>query len=844
MMKTERTWEEQLQRQEELEDVGAERGRERFLKALRKAEEKGRPSNVGGAHSLLLKSLQRVEEGLRYWAKESKKRRGTKPTALKWLTALEPEVIAYLTMKVLLDRVQVQQSVYSVSMAIAQSIEDELVYRELRRVKPALFQYLLSTKFLTQHYKHNQKILKGVTRSNAVEVAHLRMPKKDKVHVGAKCIDLACAVTGLFKVELVTTNPGGGFRGRTKRHQWQILAEPATLEWIARKNEVLEYMTPLAMPMVVPPLPWGPKGQKGGYRFGLKDKYEMVRGASPQQQKVIEHQDMPTVYKAVNFVQSTAWTVNDFIADVVQQIAEQGGGIAGIPVLEPEPMPAKPPDIDTNREARRKWRDLAFATKTRNVLRTNDALKFHRLWREVSLLKDEPTLFFPYNLDFRGRMYPIASHLSPQGDDLSKGLLLFAEGKPLGEKGLEAMCVFGANCMDTDPDTGQKLTRESLLYRMAWAESQKDNILRCAERPLDMAHWWTKADKPFQFLAFCHEYYKAYNNPEGELNYVCGLPIYIDGSCNGLQHFSAMFRDEIGGSAVNLLPSQTPEDVYQRVAEAVIRLCRNVPSADAEYQLARRWLASGLLTRKLCKRPTMTFVYGSKVYGFQDQILEYLSVDERDSWDKTKEHFTIGNTVQMLQAARFLSRIIWEALQETAVKAFEGMEWFQEAAREVCTVGKSGVRWTVPLTNFPVKQEYSVNRKSVVRTILAGKVVKPVIYMPTARPLTKKQQNAVSPNIIHSLDAAALMLTVNMAMQDGVTAFSGIHDSYGTVPADMPLVAVRTRQAFTCLYESVDVPKEFHRMFSQQVPTGTIAAPPSKGSLKLDKVLDSPYFFA
>ena len=838
-----RTWEEQLQRQEELEDVGASRGRDRFLKALRKAESKGRPSNVGGAHSLLLKSLEKMEQGLVFWVKQSTKRRGSKPTALKWLSLLEPEVVSYLTMKVLLDGMHQPRSVYVVSRDIAQALEDELVYRELRAKKPALFEYLLSVKFLTQHYRHNRRMLKGAVRSNAVDVAHYRIPKKDKMHVGIKCIDLAIAVTGLFRVELVSIGNAPRYRARNwQKNQWQIIAEPETLAWVAKKNEVLEWMTPLTMPMVVPPLPWGPKGQKGGYRFGLRDKFDLVRGTSSQQQVVIENAEMPTVYNAINTVQSTAWQVNPFIWDVMQQIAEAGGGLAGIPKLEPEPMPAKPQDIETNREARKVWREAAYATKTRNVIQTNDAMKFHRLWREVEQVREEPTLFFPYNLDFRGRMYPIATHLSPQGDDLSKGLLLFAEGKPLEKHGYKALCVHGANCMDTDPETGEKLSRLSLTQRHRWVELHAEQILQCGENPLHTAAWWGAADKPFQFLAFCNEFYNA--TMQGYEQYVCGLPVYIDGSCNGLQHFSAMFRDEVGGQAVNLLPGDVPEDVYQRVSDATIRLLRSIPDTDPEYLLARRWLSSGLLTRKLCKRPTMTFVYGSKVYGFQDQILEYLSIDQRDSWEKTKLHFTVEGTAQMLQAARLLSRIIWEALQETAVKAFEGMEWLQGAAKEVCMTAKAGVKWTVPATNFPVKQEYSVSKKSVIRTILAGRIIKPVIYNPTARPMTKKQQNAVSPNVIHSLDAAALMLTVEAAMQEGVTAFSGIHDSYGTVPADVATVSRLARSSFVSLYGQQDVVGDLYRQFMQQAPEGDIPPPPENGELELDQIEDSLYFFS
>jgi DNA-directed RNA polymerase len=64
---------------------------------------------------------------------------------------------------------------------------------------------------------------------------------------------------------------------------------------------------------------------------------------------------------------------------------------------------------------------------------------------------------------------------------------------------------------------------------------------------------------------------------------VSGLPVAQDGSCNGLQHFSALLRDEIGGKAVNLIPGDVPEDVYQRIADKVL--------SKLEERCAYSWFA-------------------------------------------------------------------------------------------------------------------------------------------------------------------------------------------------------------------------------------------------------------
>jgi hypothetical protein len=62
--------------------------------------------------------------------------------------------------------------------------------------------------------------------------------------------------------------------------------------------------------------------------------------------------------------------------------------------------------------------------------------------------------------------------------------------------------------------------------------------------------------------------------------------------------------------------------------------------------------------------------------------------------------------------------------------------------------------------------------------VLAGKITRPSSYTPRHRPDRVKQANAVAPNFVHSLDAAALMMTVALASREGVDNFGMVHDSY------------------------------------------------------------------
>jgi Autographiviridae RNA polymerase len=178
------------------------------------------------------------------------------------------------------------------------------------------------------------------------------------------------------------------------------------------------------------------------------------------------------------------------------------------------------------------------------------------------------------------------------------------------------------------------------------------------------------------------------------------------------------------------------------------------------------------------------------------------------------------------------------------VAAFDGMAWMQRAVRGVVVQNKP-VEWVVPSTGFPVRQEYFEMNRRQIKTLLAGSVVQPSVYDATDRVNRIKQANAIAPNFVHSLDAAALMLTVVDAAAEGIEQFSMIHDSYGTVPSDCDLLARCCRQSFAKLYMQHDVIADLYsQLAAQYTDPMQCPEPPVKGDLDVSRVLASEYFFA
>lgn len=98
------------------------------------------------------------------------------------------------------------------------------------------------------------------------------------------------------------------------------------------------------------------------------------------------------------------------------------------------------------------FRDKLKLLKEHQKNRENHALRCEFLLRLsiAQSFKNTTNLYFPHNLDFRGRVYPIPPHLNHMGADINRGLLEFAEGKALGKDGLFWLKVHVANKIGKD----------------------------------------------------------------------------------------------------------------------------------------------------------------------------------------------------------------------------------------------------------------------------------------------------------------------------------------------------------------------------------------------------------
>ncbi|KAG2706866.1 hypothetical protein I3843_05G110000 [Carya illinoinensis] len=249
------------------------------------------------------------------------------------------------------------------------------------------------------------------------------------------------------------------------------------------------------MPMLVPPLRW--RGyDRGAYLF--LPSYVMRTHGAKQQREAVKRAPMNQLepaFEALDTLGNTKWRVNKRILSVVDRIWASGGGLADLVDREDVPLPEEP---DTEDEAEiRKWKWKVKAAKKVNSERHSQRCDIELKLAVARKMKDEEGFYYPHNLDFRGRAYPMHPYLNHLGSDICRGILEFAEGRPLGKSGLRWLKIHLANLYAGGVD---KLSYEG---RAEFTENHLDDIFDSADRPLEGRRWWLSAEDPFQCLAAC-----------------------------------------------------------------------------------------------------------------------------------------------------------------------------------------------------------------------------------------------------------------------------------------------------------------------------------------------------
>ncbi|EGV61505.1 DNA-directed RNA polymerase [Yamadazyma tenuis] len=535
----------------------------------------------------------------------------------------------------------------------------------------------------------------------------------------------------------------------------------------------------LFLPMLVPPKKWV-SPDEGGYLNNIKSIISNLN--EPAYLLYLKRANtsgqLDFLYRNLSYMGSVPWCLDQDMLKVFNTAMEKEGGILGIP-----------PKIDLITKL-----DKSRYSKLMYERQKSKRVKYNLIMKIANAFKDN-IMYLPHNVDFRGRVYPMVSVLSYQDEDVTRSLLQFWDPHPLGSNGLNWLKYQLAGLYGKD-----KLPMED---RIEFVDANYNFVLSSARDPMQNK-WWMEADSPWQVLRLCKEFLKISEFSGDISEYKSRVPIHQDGSCNGLQHYAALSQDSGGGKAVNLIPSETRQDIYNEVLETILTKVEDTPIDS---------IIGKIITRKVIKRPIMTKVYGVTPHGVIEQLQEeLLSHDLSKKLNKQELEFYNSNRREIVIR---IARMIALSLSNVFKNLIVVEDWlYKNTYRVMNTIRLEEVKhkhmdlvkfqnfkpmmWT-SMSGFPIIQLYNKKSTKTLSTRLQTFSVSK--FDDEGKINITKQLNAVSPNFIHSLDALHLLLTCAKCEEQGIP-FVAVHDSFWTSTEHTDKLAIILRQSFIDLHSS------------------------------------------
>jgi len=752
----------------------------RLSTRTRRAEDKSYASSTVYGQAILRKNVGRVAKRLKDRLQFLRKGTGSvdAATVYKHLKETDLNVVALITMKVCLDVLgkESRPQLAELTIPIGRAIETEL----------KLNYYHSSDKDLYKQIEANFHSSTGTRQKNTVfqirfnreGIEWLKWSQGTAHKIGSWCLNGLGEETGWIHKETVTV-------GRRKHRTVMRYSQ----EFLGLKGAILsqaEHLAFCAWPMVCPPCLWT-NDERGGYLT------EQIRQSSPM---VRTKGSLGGVKQGIipidmlNNLGTVAYRLNNPVLSVANWCFDNYRTIGKFRRETVRPLPIKPDgeptkeELKTYKRARREVEDYNAQLEQKNY-RTTEAMYV------ANKYADEERFWIPWSFDYRSRIYPQVTSMSPQGTDFDKSLLYFYEEGPINAYWLAFQVA-----------TTYGLDKATMKERIDWVKDNTDLITRVAKDPISNMSDWSETSEPWCFLASCFEYYACCI---GQTKNTSGLPCGIDATQSGIQHLSALTLDAESAAKVNVLPTSAPVDGYKTVAEASLKYIE-----DKEVH--------PFIDRKVSKRCTMCLPYGLT----RDSARSYI----RDALKETELDLSVPGRLTEITKA-----IYEKAIPEIFPGPVAVMKWLQSSAKKIMET-QEYIQWTTP-SGFIVQQDLRVSESTRIRTRLMGSIVDCQVGQGWGNKDVKHHVSALAPNVIHALDAALIQLT--FVCWD--KPFTVIHDCVLARSCDMDQLSRDIRLQFAEMY-SENVLKDWADEVGVEIPQSLI-----KHTLDIEQVNDSLYFF-
>lgn len=544
----------------------------------------------------------------------------------------------------------------------------------------------------------------------------------------------------------------------------------------------------------------------------------------------LEKADLSKVYGALNALQQVPWHINKRMFSLVTEIKNIGTAIAGLPE-DADHYDKKHPG---KRASRRKIGDWLRA----GIDRSTAYLRMQITIGQAGELVKYDRIYMPYNLDYRGRIYTIPVHLSPQGNDLSRALLALgpikAETEKAGRKAYDAAVIMLANHAGFD--------KRPVEERRRWVVENKAYIRKAARSPLDSLDFWQFLDEPLQAMAMMLELSEFWDMQDrigisAYTDFGWTRPIYRDGTCNALQHYAMLTHDRKLAGSVNLIKGDgNVNDIYGIILNQVIQRMKidavkgtgNKNSIDKRgtrymkygtQSLAQMWLERGI-ERSVIKSIVMPVCYGGTAYGALESLSDYAF----------EKKFSVPH-----QYGSYLKDLIYETMEEYIAPAQSVMSWIKTAAR--CATLSGPLSWTAP-SGLPIMCDAVEVHSETINSLLFGKHRRFYSSSKTPNVDKAKQNMTAPPNLIHSFDAAHCVFAALEAEKAGIKNLATVHDCFVSDPVNIDRLTGIVKYTMFEMYADGDLLQKYSAETGGSDPTELIT-----GDYDPKEILGSVYAF-
>ena len=773
----------QIDEQVQLERDQIRQGLKRLRDNTRRLEESNYSSasvyGIASIDTLLPLVVKRIEDT------NNRIKEGHNGKAFKeiqqYISGLEPLAAAAITCKITFDKVfgykDSSNLIANVCDSIGKAVEDECQLRHYEEHAPGLLNVL------KKNYWHkacgtHQKITVISTLMNRYEVKKWNAwGRANRIKLGGWLLDCLLTTSGWFEKEL---------RKEGRKTVNYVVPTP---EFLKIKDEVManaELFSPLTWPMLIPPNDWT-NHQPGGYLLN-----EVMRGHELVRRGDHLRIQGETPLAFLNHIQKVAYTLNPFILDVAETLQARGINVGKFLPIVDHPLPPKPVDIADNKESRKAYRRAAAEVRNRNAQEFKRSCRTRMTMEAATRFKDVERFYVPWSFDYRGRAYPIPAFLSPQDTDFGKSLIRFAEPAYLTPDSEDWLAFQVATTYGLDKATMQE--------RLDWVKNHSTLIMAITIDPIGNRAEWENVEEPWQFLSACEEYYHCIMVKDRPYT---SLMISTDATCSGLQILAGLARDESTARLVNVVPSDTPQDAYKVVA------MHARPNCPKEYQY--------FMDRKVVKRTVMTVPYNAKPFSNRSYI--------RDALKEKGVEIDKDNLSLIVKAVR-------GAMHTVVPGPMAVMKWIEDEVSKAIKLGATELEWCTP-SGFIVHQKLMKKQVETLDLKLLGRCQLKVATDDTDEVDISRHKAATAPNLIHSLDASLLHLSI--IKFDAPIAL--IHDSVLSRATDMSILSTLIRETYMYLFAEHDYLTDFAKQI------GAETNPPIIGDLNPSSVVDSTYFF-